>query len=402
MKNNSDAQNQLINQILHKGVSEVIVKKDLEQKLYSGKKLRIKFGIDPSGANLHLGHMIPLRKLGEFQKAGHHIIIIFGNFTGQIGDPTGKTNIRLPKTQTEIEKNAQHYMEQAKFALDITKVEQLWNADWLSPLNFNDIIQLASHFTVAQMLERDMFQKRIEQDLPISLQEFFYPLMQGYDSVHLKCDVEIGGTDQTFNLLVGRTLQKAYGQPPQNILTMPLLIGTDGKKKMGKSENNYIIIHDTPQDMFGKIMSIPDNLIISYFELCTNLNFDEIKIIKKELKSGTNPRDLKIRLAKEIVNMYHNKSAANQAEANFIAVFQKGSLPKNIKTLSLKTKSILIMDLLVQLKFVNSKSEARRLIEGGAVKYNKQKILNPFEEIKLNSQEILLQTGKRHFIYIKY
>ncbi|MGL5830658.1 MAG: tyrosine--tRNA ligase [Candidatus Altimarinota bacterium] len=389
-----------IQQITERGVVDLIVKEELIKKLQSGKKLRIKFGIDPTGADLHLGHMVPLRKLGDFQKAGHQIVLIFGNFTGQIGDPTGKTTTRVPKTQAELEKNAKHYLEQAKFALDVDKVEVTWNADWLGKLNFSDILNLCSQFTVAQMLERDMFQERIRKDQPISVHEFMYPLMQGYDSVQLKADVEIGGTDQLFNMLAGRPLQKAFNQPSQSVVTVPLLVGTDGKIKMSKSENNYIGVKESAGEIYGKTMSVPDHCLINYFELATNLPLSEIKNIEKSLQQGENPRNIKMRLAKEIVTIYHSAEAAEQAEQQFIKVFSKGDLPDQIETIIVKPGTYKIQDLLSEYKLVNSKSEARRLIEGGGVKVNQQKITDLNLELDL-TQETLIQAGKRKFIKFK-
>ncbi|MBU1992573.1 tyrosine--tRNA ligase, partial [Patescibacteria group bacterium] len=251
-----------IKTLLDRGTADIIVRKDLEERLKSGKPLNVKLGIDPSGADLHIGHMVVIKKLKEFQKAGHKIFLIFGNFTGQIGDPTDKLEARVEKSQDELEKNAQKYLEQAGAILDTNNVEVVWNADWLSKLTLKEIVQLSKSFTVAQMLERDMYQKRIQKNEPIYMHEFLYPLMQGYDSMELKADLEIGGTDQTFNLLAGRTVQEAYGQKPQNILTVPILEGTDGKEKMGKSLGNYIGVKDSPREMFGKTMSIPDELIV--------------------------------------------------------------------------------------------------------------------------------------------
>lgn len=385
--------------LLERGVVEVIVKEDLEKKIESGKKLRVKLGIDPSGADLHLGHMVVVKKLKEFQQAGHHIMLLFGNFTGQIGDPTDKLSARQPKTQKELEDNASKYLKQVSKILDVNKVEIMWNADWLSKLSFGDVVKLAASFTVHQMLERDMYQERIKKNNPISLHEFMYPLMQGYDSVAMKADLELGGTDQTFNLLAGRTIQKDYGQEPQNILTVPLLIGTDGKNKMGKSLDNYIGVDETPKDMFGKTMSIPDDLILSYFELATDVSLEEIAKIKQELSHGENPRNLKIRLAKEIVTLYHDKSAADEAEQEFVNVFSKGQLPTDIATLKLPNASYNILDLVALTKLTISNGETRRLIQGGGIKVNEQKVDGIDQEIDI-SKEILLQVGKRKFIKI--
>ena len=389
-----------LNTLLNRGVADVIVREELEKKLKSGKKLRVKLGIDPSGADLHLGHMVVIKKLREFQEAGHHIMLLFGNFTGQIGDPTDKLNARPPKTQKELEKNAKTYLDQVSKVLDIKKIEVMWNADWLGKLKFADVVNLAQVFTVHQMLERDMYQDRIKKNNPIYMHEFLYPLMQGYDSVAMKADLELGGTDQTFNLLAGRPIQKAYEQEPQNVLTVPLLIGTDGKDKMGKSLGNYIGINESPKDMFGKTMSITDDLILDYFELATDVTMEELKKIKKELSSGKNPRDLKVRLAKEIVTFYHSKKDADNAEQEFINMFQKKDLPDEIDTKKMSKKTWNIVDLLAETKLVGSKSEGRRMVEQGGVKIDQEKVESIDEEISLSSEK-LVQVGKRKFLKVK-
>ncbi|MBI2453434.1 tyrosine--tRNA ligase [Candidatus Peregrinibacteria bacterium] len=385
--------------LLERGTVDVIVKEDLIRKLQSGRELRIKLGIDPSGKDLHIGHMVVIRKLREFQELGHHIILLFGNFTGQIGDPTGKMEARVSKTQEELEKNAAKYLDQVKHILNIDQVEVVWNADWLNKLNFSDVIQLASNFTVFQMLERDMFQERIKKDLPISLHEFFYPLMQGYDSVVLKADVELGGTDQTFNLLAGRTLQKAYSQMPQDIVTVPLLEGLDGKMKMGKSENNYIAIQDEPREMYGKTMSIPDNLILKYFELATDVSLSDIDKMRQALKEGENPRNLKMRLARSLVSLYHGDSESLSAEKEFIRMFREKGKPDTIPFLVLKYGSSSLVSLMCDGKLVKSKSEARRLIEEGGVKVNDQKIIDKNALIDIDG-ETIIQAGKRRFLKV--
>ena len=339
---------QKIHQILNRGVVEVQVKADLEKKLLSGKKLNVKLGIDPSGADLHIGHMVVIRKLKEFQELGHKIFLLFGNFTGQIGDPTDKKETRKQKTQEEVEKNAEHYVNQVKKLLDVKKIEVVWNADWLSPMSFADVIKLASNFTVAQMLERDMFQERMKKNIPIGMHEFFYPLMQGYDSVALKADIELGGTDQTFNLLAGRVLQKAYGQMPQDIVTVPILEGLDGKIKMGKTTNNYIGVNEEPKQMYGKVMSIPDALIVRYFELAAFASGEEIEKMKKALKEGQNPRNLKMDLARKIVTIYHDAVAARLAEEEFVNVFSKKELPEDIPLKRFPQQEIKNMQLLTE------------------------------------------------------
>ncbi|MFA5820891.1 MAG: tyrosine--tRNA ligase [Candidatus Gracilibacteria bacterium] len=385
--------------LLERGVVEVIVRSELETKLKSGKKLRIKLGIDPSGADLHIGHMVVIKKLREFQLAGHHIQLLFGNFTGQIGDPSDRKDARKPKTQSELEKNAKTYLNQVSKILDTKKVEIAWNADWLGKLTFADVIRLAQIFTVQQMLHRDMYQDRIKQNREIYMHEFLYPLMQGYDSVALKTDLELGGTDQTFNLLAGRPIQKAYGQPPQSILTVPLLVGTDGHDKMGKSLDNYIGVNESPKDMYGKTMSIPDTLITSYFELATDLSLTELAKVKQELKEGENPRDLKMRLAREIVTLYHDKSAATQAEKEFIEIFSHKGLPNDISTRKLSKLKWNIVDLIAETGLTASKGEARRLIQGGGVKLDGEKVASPEQEVEIK-KEHLLQVGKRKFIKV--
>ncbi|MBD3327880.1 tyrosine--tRNA ligase [Candidatus Peregrinibacteria bacterium] len=388
---------QRIHEILTRGTVEVLVKADLEKKLLSGKKLRVKFGIDPSGADLHIGHMVPIKKLKQFQELGHHIILLFGNFTGQIGDPTGKSETRTIKTQAELEANARHYLNQVSTLLDIKNIEVVWNADWLKKLNFADVVHLSAKFTVAQMMERDMFQDRVKKDQPISVHEFLYPLMQGYDSVALKADVEIGGTDQTFNLLAGRTLQKAYGQTPQDIITVPILEGTDGKMKMGKSTNNYIGVNDEPKDMFGKIMSIPDELIVKYFELATEIEDKELSDINSRLKNGENPRDIKMLLAMEIIKIYHDTKSANKAKEEFINVFSQKNLPTDIPTKKLDQCELNIVDLCLLSGLVDSKGEARRLISQGGVKLDEEKIETQDMIVSIKKNKIL-QVGKRKFI----
>lgn len=393
-----------IDQILNRGTAEVIVREDLENKLRKaaeeGTKLRIKLGIDPTGSDLHIGHMVVIKKLKEFQDLGHHILLLFGNFTGQLGDPTGKSETRKSKTQKELEENAKYYLQQAGKVLDASGIEVVWNADWLGKLNFGDVLGLASTFTVAQMLERDMFQDRIKGGLAIGVQEFMYPLMQGYDSVALKADVEIGGTDQTFNLLAGRTIQEAYGQTPQNILTVPILEGLDGKMKMGKSTNNYIGVNESPKEMYGKTMSIPDNLILRYFELATDLPLSEINKIKLSLESGENPRNLKMKLAREIVRFYHSEDEAQEAENGFIKQFREKETPDDILEFIIEDLELNnpanIVELLGKTNLVSSNGEARRLIEGGGVKVNGERINEISAEVEL-ANDTIIQAGKRKF-----
>ena len=385
--------------LLDRGVSDVIVRKELEKKLASGKKLNVKLGIDPSGADLHIGHMVVIKKLREFQEAGHKIFLLFGNFTGQIGDPTDKLNSRKPKTQEELEKNAKKYIKQAGKILDTKNIEVVWNADWLSKMTLADVTSLAQTFTVHQMLERDMYQERIKKDHPIYLHEFLYPLMQGYDSVEIKADIELGGTDQTFNLLAGRTIQKAYGQEPQSVITVPLLIGTDGSDKMGKSLDNYIGVDESPKDMFGKTMSIPDDLILDYFELATYVPAGEIAAAKELMENGENPRNFKVKLAKELVTLYHSAEEAEKAEEDFVNQFQKKEIPDDIETKKLKEANWILTDLLAETGLTSSKSEARRMIEQGGVKVDSEKVADIGEKIDISSEK-LLQVGKRKFLKV--
>lgn len=396
MKVNKD----LIKSILTRNVAEVVVREELEKKLLSGKKLRVKFGIDPTGAFLTLGHMVVMRKLKEFQDAGHEIYLLFGNFTAQIGDPTGKSETRKPLTQEQVEANAKTYLEQAGKVLDLKKVKVVWNADWLGKFNFAQVIKLAANFTVAQMLERDMFQERIKKDLPIGLHEFLYPLMQGYDSVELHADVELGGTDQMFNMMAARPLQKAANQHPQSIMTMKILVGTDGIKKMGKSENNFIAVLDEPRQMFGKIMSIPDNLIMDYFEMCTDSDEKTLKNLKERLKNGENPRNLKIELAQNITTIYHSAAEAQKAAEEFNKVFSQGGLPEDIETIEIKSAQAPLLDLLIEHKLIASRGEAKRLIDGGGIKVDQKKITDYNLTLQLKPEK-LVQIGKRKFVKFK-
>ena len=390
-----------IDHLLSLGVADVIVREDLKKKLMSGKKLRVKLGIDPTGFDLHLGHMVVVHKLREFQELGHQIVLLFGNFTGQIGDPTGKNETRKQRSQEELEKNAQGYMDQVSHVLDVTKVEVRWNAEWLAPLNFSDVVLLASQFTVAQMLERDMFQERIKHDQPISLHEFMYPLMQGYDSVALEADVELGGTDQTFNLLAGRTLQKAYGQEPQNILTVPILVGTDGTMEMGKTTGNYIGVAEKPEDIFGKTMSIPDEQIPIYLELAGRMDRDEIAEFKARLAGGENPRNIKMELGHAIVEIYHGEKAAQAAEEHFKTVHQRREVPDEIEEVTMPGEKWNIVDLISELGLAATKSDARRLVEGGGVKWEGEKVEDIKMEMTLTKNGALLQVGKRNFRRVK-
>ncbi len=389
-----------IKNLLEKGVVEIFVKEDLEQKLKRGKPTNIKFGIDPTGSDLHLGHMVPIRKLAEFQKMGHEIQLLFGTFTAQIGDPTGKSEARQIKTKEEVLKNAETYINQVSKVLDTKKIKIFYNDEWLSEMSLKEVCELAASFTVQQMIQRDMFQERIKAGTPIHLHEFLYPLMQGYDSVVMKSDVEIGATEQTFNMLAGRTIQKHFGLPQQNVLSVPILVGLDGKMKMGKSLNNYIGVNESPKEMFGKTMSIPDDLIVTYFELATDLPMEDIKQVKTSLEGGENPRNLKIQLAKEIVRIYHSKEEADKAEQEFINIFAKKEIPKDIEEILLPESAYKIVQLISLCGFEGSNGEIKRLVLQNGVKINNEKIANPEETVDI-SEEIILQVGKRSFYKVK-
>ncbi|MDO8507685.1 MAG: tyrosine--tRNA ligase [bacterium] len=383
-----------IEKLLNKNVEEVIVKKDLEKLLLSGKKLRIYIGVDPSSPVIHIGHAVGLRKLREFQDLGHKVIFLIGDFTGRIGDPSGKTNQRVPLTEEEVLENAKTYLDQASKIIDIKKAEIRYNAEWLDKLTFKDVVMLASNFTVQQMIERDMFKERLKTNKPIGLHEFLYPLMVGYDSVALDVDIEMGGTDQTFNMLAGRTLMKTMKGKEKHVLSVPLLLGTDGRK-MSKSYGNVIGVDDPADDMFGKVMSIKDELIIQYFELCTDRDDEEIKEITKKLKGGENPRNLKFELAKDIVTTYHSSKAAETAGQEFEKIFKDKGKPTDMPKVSY-SKGDKLVDVLVESKIVDSKSEVRRLIQQNGVKDNDETVTDI--DYTLANGKHTVQVGKRRFV----
>ncbi len=386
---------------LKKGTVELIREEDLRKKLErsakTGKPLRIKLGADPTAPDIHIGHTVVIRKLRAFQELGHTVIFLIGDFTGLIGDPSGKNTTRPPLTREEINANAETYKTQIFKLLDEEKTEIRFNSEWCDSLGSVGFIKLASRVTVKQILERDDFEKRLREEKPIALHELLYPLVQGYDSVALEADVELGGTDQKFNLLVGRNLQREYGQEPQVIITTPLLEGLDGVNKMSKSLNNYIGINEHPNEMFGKVMSITDDLMWRYYELLTDLTPSEIEKMKS---SDENPRNLKVNLAKLIVHDFHSIDDANKAEENFVNQFSKGNLPDGIEEKSIAAGTYKLIDLLLQTEMVASKGEAKRLIEQGGVKLNSEKATNANAEINLKD-EILLQVGKRKFLKVK-
>jgi tyrosyl-tRNA synthetase len=352
-------------ELLTRGVANVIPQKLAVQKLKEGKKLRVYLGIDPTGAHLHIGHAVVLRKLQQFADAGHEVIFLIGSFTAMIGDPTGKDMQREPLTVEQVQKNFELYKDQAAKVLDFSKIRIVYNHEWLNKLGFEAITKLASNFTVQQMIQRDMFEKRMKEEKPIGVHEFMYPLMVGYDSVHLDVDCEIGGTDQEFNMLAGRTLQKAYGKREKFVITNKLIEGTDGRK-MSKTYDNCIYLDDTPKDMYGKTLSIKDDLITTYMECCTDIPMKEINAIESKMREGANPKEFKMRLARELVTMYHSDDDALKAEEEFSAVFAKGGIPDDMPEAKAKKGESLI-DLLVREKIVASKSEARRLIDQRAV-----------------------------------
>ncbi len=391
--------------IISKGAEEIINTDELRQKLSNSQKtsrpLTVKLGLDPTAPDIHLGHTVVLRKIRQFQDLGHRAVIIIGDYTGQIGDPTGRSRTRKQLTRDEVIKNAATYETQIFKVLDREKTELRFNSEWLGKLNFADVIGLASKYTVARMLERDDFQKRFASNEPIGIHEFFYPLMQGFDSVMLKADAELGGTEQRFNILMGRKLQKDYGQESQTALFMPVLEGTDGIDKMSKSLGNYIGINEDADNMYGKVMSIPDQLIIKYFRLVTDVHPDEIDAMNKMLDNNeVNPRDLKMKLAREITGLYHGAAAASQAEDSFVSVFQKKGVPDDIvdSLLPVEMHEVWTADisgLLVKLGFCTSKSEARRLVSQGAVRINGVK-LETCSVPELKNGDIL-QAGKLKF-----
>ncbi|MBI2263195.1 tyrosine--tRNA ligase [Candidatus Berkelbacteria bacterium] len=389
-----------IEEVLSRGVAEVIVADFLRRKLKSGKKLRVKFGIDPTAPDLHFGHAVVLRKLRQFQDLGHLAVLIIGDFTAQIGDPSDKQKTRLPLTAAEVKQNAKTYLEQAYHILDPEKTEVHRQSEWFSNFDLKKVFKLLSKATVKQHLEHETFSLRLKKDLPLSLHELIYPLLQGYDSLMLRADLELGGTDQKFNLLMGREIQKAFGQKPQDILTLQYLIGLDGKEKMGKSLKNYIALNDSPSEMYGKVMSIPDDLILQYFELLTDVKEKALKIIQKELKTKSrNPREIKSKLAKLLVETFYDALSAEQTEAEFNRVFRQKEIPTKLTTVALAKKTWFLADLLVKLKLAASKSAARRLLQQGGVRINSQVV---GQEGKITvSNGWVIQAGKRRFVKIK-
>ena len=396
---NTDKQIDMIQQ----GVEEIIPIDELKHKLDRGQKsnkpLTVKLGCDPSRPDLHIGHAVVLRKLRQFQDLGHKAVLVIGDFTAMIGDPSGRNKTRPQLTLEEAKSNAESYIEQAKIILDINSLKICNNAQWLNTMNFSDVVGLASKYTVARMMERDDFEKRYKSEIPITIHEFLYPLAQAMDSVHLKADIEIGGTDQKFNLLVGRDIQREFGQDPQIILTVPLMEGTDGVEKMSKSYDNHIGLTDSYDEMYGKTLSIPDNMIEKYFLLGANADEKKMKEIKNSLNDGkTNPRDIKRELARKIVAIYHSDVLAKKAETNFDKIFIGKEVPDNIPEVKLD-KDELLVDIIASNKLVSSKSEARRLIDQGAVKIDDEKCLDR-DQIINKCKSIIIKVGKRRFLKI--
>lgn len=396
--------------VIERGTAEIIPEDALRQKVIksvaTGKPLTVKLGLDPSAPDIHIGHTVVLQKLRQFQELGHQVQLIIGDFTGRIGDPTGKSETRKQLTEEQVKHNAETYKEQITKILDPSKMKVYFNSEWLSPMNFADVVNLAAKVTVARMLERDDFTKRYQGGQPISIHEFFYPLMQGMDSVALESDIEIGGTDQKFNLLMGRTLQKEYGKATQVAITLPIIEGLDGVQKMSKSLGNYIGIDEEPNEIFGKSMSVPDELMLKYYELTTDISNEDLATLKAGLADGTvHPRDAKMNLAQNYVRMFHNEEAGVAAKNHFVTVFQQRALPDDIQEVvieesQLENGQIGLIKLVMTLGFATSTSEARRSIQQGALKINEQKHDDVNASVELNDGDIV-QVGKRKFAKIK-
>ncbi len=380
---------------IKRGVLDIYSESDLVEKLKENRPLIVKLGADPTAPDIHLGHTVILNKLRQFQNLGHKVFFLIGDFTGMVGDPSGKNATRPPLSREDVQRNAQTYKEQIFKILDSQKTQVVFNSSWLGELGTEGMIRLASNYTVARMLERDDFKKRFANNQSIAIHEFMYPLLQGYDSVALKADIELGGSDQTFNLLVGRELQKANGQKPQVAITLPLLEGLDGVKKMSKSLGNYIGVDEKPDEMFGKVMSISDNLMWRWYDLLSFRSLDEIADFKTEVEAGKNPRDIKVLLAKEIVARFHSEDEANQAENNFINRFKKGALPDDIAEFEIKGE-MPIANLLKEVNLVPTTSEAMRSIKQGGVRIDGEKVEDPKMIISVGTSGVF-QVGKRKF-----
>ncbi|MCB1925447.1 MAG: tyrosine--tRNA ligase [Gammaproteobacteria bacterium] len=389
-------------EIIRRGAEEILLESELEKKLARGKPLRIKAGFDPTAPDLHLGHTVLINKLRQFQELGHEIMFLIGDFTGMIGDPTGKSQTRPPLTREQVVVNAQSYTDQVFKILDPQRTKVVFNSEWMNGVGAAGMIQLAAKHTVARMLERDDFSKRYKSGQPIAIHEFLYPLIQGWDSVELRADVELGGTDQKFNLLVGRQLQEAEGQEPQVVVTMPILEGLDGVQKMSKSLGNYIGITDAPDEMFGKVMSISDELMWRYFELLSFRGLEDIAALKQQIARGANPRDAKFELAGELVARFHSKEAAERAQQAFVDRFQKGAMPEEIAecVLAAVEGGLPIANALKEAGLVSSTSEAHRMIKQGAVRIDGEK-LEDRDRVFASGDVVICQVGKRKFAKIR-
>ena len=389
-------------ELISRGTEEILVGEELKKKLDSGKRLNIKAGFDPTAPDLHLGHTVLINKLRQFQMLGHQIIFLIGDFTGMIGDPSGKSATRPPLSTEEVRENAKTYQEQIFKILDPDLTKVVFNSLWMNKMNAADLIRLASHHTVARMLERDDFDKRYKSNQPISIHEFLYPLIQGYDSVELDADVELGGTDQKFNLLVGRQLQEVYEKSPQVVITMPILEGLDGNQKMSKSLGNYIGIDEPAKEIFGKIMSVSDNLMWRYFELLSFKEPNEIDQYKKQIKSGANPRDIKFELAAEIITRFHDAKSAENAKNDFIKRFSNNAIPDVIDEIEIKVgnEGIVFANLLKEIKLVSSTSDAHRMIKQAAVKIDGEGV-DDGKQILQEGFYAVIQVGKRKFVRVK-
>ena len=389
-------------ELISRGVEEVLIEEELKKKLDSGKRLNIKAGFDPTAPDLHLGHTVLINKLRQFQTLGHQIIFLIGDFTGMIGDPSGKSATRPPLSTREVKENAKTYQEQIFKILDPDLTKVVFNSSWMNKMNAADLIRLASHHTVARMLERDDFDKRYKSNQSISIHEFLYPLIQGYDSIALDADVELGGTDQKFNLLVGRQLQQVHGKSPQVVITMPILEGLDGSQKMSKSLGNYIGIDEPAKEMFGKIMSISDTLMWRYFELLSFKDLGEIEQYKKQVETGTNPRDIKFDLAEEIITRFHNSKSAQDAKNDFVKRFSNNAIPDVIDEIEIKVgdKGVVFANLLKEIKLVSSTSDAHRMIKQAAVKIDGERV-DDGKQILQEGFSGVIQIGKRKFARVK-
>lgn len=390
--------------VIRKGVEEIIPEEELLKKLEksakTGKPLRVKYGIDPTGNDVHIGHLVPIRKMREFQDLGHIGVIIIGDFTAQIGDPTGRDESRPPLTAEMVKSNSEKYMEQLFTVLDPAKTEVRLQSEWFGNMGMLDVIKLMGKFTLAQFLAHDTFRNRYEQGLPLGMHEIMYPILQGYDSVAIESDIELGATEQKFNILCGRDMQRIFGMEQQIAVLSPILIGTDGVNKMGKSMNNYIAVFDTPNDKFGKVMSIPDSLIINYYNYATKLDPDEIAVIKKEIDSGVNPMIYKKQLAREIVKLYHGEEASIEAQAAFEKVFSKKEVPDDMPIFCTKEDKVKLIKLLVDNELCSSNSEAKRMIMQNAVTVDGNKWTDIEGDLTI-TDGLVIKVGKRKFLKIK-